>query len=134
MPTPSTFTTQSLGELILQADNSSYRPTNQNAHRFLFQPGNTHPLKAWTALIDQRVPLLNSQWPALLASSVDKLRESLSAIGRSELGNDAQLRHITLDELGKAVLIVSLDDSEESHSLEAHINEDNQITNIFATR
>lgn len=132
MNLPPSFTTQSLGELQRQED--SYRPTNQNAHRFLFEPGhNVNPVN-WISLIDERVPRLNSQWPTLLASEADKLKTCLASIGQSSLSDKAGLKHITLSGEGDAILLISLSESEEGHSLEVLLDPNDRITAINATR
>ncbi|MGJ8725764.1 MAG: hypothetical protein ACSHYB_14485 [Roseibacillus sp.] len=134
MTLPPSFTTQSLGDLKLVEGTASYRPTNQNEHRFLFEPHQNPNPTAWITLIDQRAPQLNSQWPAILASSPDKLKSALSAIGQPSLSEDAGLQHITLNGEGEAILLVSLFKSEESHSLEASLDEQGLVKDINATR
>ncbi|GHC42353.1 hypothetical protein [Roseibacillus persicicus] len=132
MTLPPTFTTQSLGELQLQE--TSYRPTNQNANRFLFEPGhNVNPVD-WISLIDRKVPHLNSQWPSLLASEAAELKAALQGIGQSTLNEEAKLKHITLHGDGNALLLVSLSASEEGHHLEIEVNADDKVTAINATR
>lgn len=134
MTLPPSFTTQSLGELQLQEGNESYRPTNQNKHRFLFQPEKNINPTSWISLIDQRVPALNSQWPTLLASAADKLKSSLTAVGQSSLGSDATLKHITLNGEGEALLLVALSESEEALLLEAAIDKNGLVQSIHPTR
>lgn len=134
MTLPPSFSTQSLGELSLLDSNDSYRPTNQNQHRFLFEPGKNSAPSAWTTIIDQRAPQLNSQWPAILASAPEQLKSALSAIGHSSLSDDAGLQHITLNGAGEAILLISLSKSEEGHSLEVAIDDQGLVTTINATR
>ncbi len=134
MSLPSSFLTQSLGEFQLDDDGKSYRPTNQNRYRFLFQPGSKDESEEWIALIDHRAPLLNSRWPAILASAPDQLKEALSAIGQSGLSEESGLRHITLSSDGPAILLVGLSPSEESHSLEVALDDQGHVQTITPTR
>lgn len=135
MSLPSSFSTQSLGELAQQDDGASYRPTNQNAHRFLFTPGSSaSDPQAWTALIDDCIPALNSQWPTLLAADAERLKDCLGAIGQSSLGSEAQLKHITLNGQGESILLVALSESEEGHALEVQVDSDAQVTSLSLTR
>lgn len=134
MTLPPSFTTQSLGELNLVADSESYRPNNQNEHRFLFEPGKNPNPTSWITLIDQRAPQLNSQWPAILASAPDKLKSALSDIGQTSLSEEAGLAHMTMNGAGEAVLLVQLTESEAGHSLEVALDEEGHVTTITATR
>ena len=134
MTLPPTFNTQSLGDFNLVEGTTSYRPTNQNEHRFLFEPSNNTETPAWTTLIDQRAPQLNSQWPAILASAPEKLKSALSAIGQPSLSDDAGLQHITLNGEGEATLLVSLSKSEEGHSLEVVLDDEGIVQDINPTR
>lgn len=134
MPLPTSFTTQSLGELRLLDDSTGYRPTNQNEHRFLFEPGGNTDAAEWTTLIDQRAPQLNSQWPAILASAPEQLKAALSAIGQPSLSEEAGIQHITLNGAGEAILLISLSQSEEGHSLQVAIDDQGHVTTINATR
>ncbi len=134
MNLPPSFSTQSLGELTLQDDQASYRPTNQNRYRFLFTPGKNINPTSWITLIDQRAPQLNSQWPAIFASAPEKLKEALSAIGQDSLSEQAGLSHISLNGEGEAILLIGLSESEEAHSLEASLDEQGLVINITPTR
>lgn len=134
MNLPPSFTTQSLGELALLDGQESFRPTNQNQHRFLFEPGKNINPPSWITLIDQRAPQLNSQWPAILASAPEKLKAALADIGQSSLSEEASLQHITLNGEGEAVLLVALSASEEGHALEASLDDQGLVNSITATR
>ena len=134
MSLPSSFTTQSLGELKLLEGNAGYRPTNQNEHRFLFEPNKGDDSSSWITLIDQRAPQLNSQWPAILASAPDKLKAALTAIGQPSLSEEAGLQHITLNGEGEAILLIGLTKSEEGHSLEASLDDQGLVKDINPTR
>ena len=134
MSLPVSFTTQSLGDLQLLDGTTNYRPTNQNEHRFLFETtGHPNP-PTWIDLIDQRVPQLNSQWPAILGSQPDMLKSALSDIGHPALNEEAGLQHITLNCEGEAILLISLAKSEEGLSLEASLDEQGQVKAINPTR
>lgn len=132
MTLPPSFSTQSLGELQLQESN--YRPTNQNKHRFLFEPGKNPNPTSWITIIDQRAPQLNSQWPAILASAPDKLKTALSSIGQPSLSDDAGLAHMTINGEGEAILLVGLSESEDGHSLEVSLDEEGKVIDITPTR
>ena len=134
MSLPPSFTTQSLGELSLVDGTANYRPTNQNEHRFLFEAVENSNPPSWITLIDQRVPQLNSQWPAILASAPDKLKSALSAIGQPTLSEEAGLQHITLNQKGEAILLISLTKSEEGQSLQATLDEEGLVQEINPTR
>ena len=134
MNLPPSFDTQSLGELKLVEGTASYRPTNQNEHRFLFEPSDNSETPAWTTLIDQRAPQLNSQWPAILASAPEKLKSALSAIGQPSLSEEAGLQHITLNGAGEAILLISLTKSEEGHLLEASLDDQGLVKDINPSR
>ena len=134
MSQPTSFTTQSLGELLLLDGSQSYRPSNQNENRFLFEPSNNSDSSTWITLIDQRAPQLNSQWPAILASAPDKLTAALSDIGQSALSDEANIQHITLNGQGEALLLISLSKSEEGHALEVALDDQGQVSSINPTR
>ena len=134
MTSPPSFTTQSLGELCLIESASGYRPSNQNKHRFLFEPNDNSDPISWVTLIDQRAPQLNSQWPAILASVPLQLKSSLSALGLDSLPEEARLQHITLNGAGEAIILVGLSESEEGHSLEITLDDQGLVTSINPTR
>ena len=113
---------------------TGYRPSNQNKHRFLFEPGENSDSASWITIIDQRAPQLNSQWPAILASAPDKLKNALSDIGQTSLSEDAGLQHMTMNGAGEAILLVSLTKSEAGHSLEVSLDDQGLVTSIIATR
>lgn len=130
MSLPLSFQTQSLGELVLQDDRQSYRPTNQNAYRFLFVAEGSP--ESWTALIDQRCPHLNSNWPSILAQNPAYLREALAAGGKVE--KDMKLKHLTMQGSEKAILLISLGDSESEVSLEVILDGQDALLSAELTR
>lgn len=134
MSLPPTFRTQSLGELVLQTEEQSYRPSNQNAYRFLFQPNKNPNPPSWITLIDQRVPQLNSQWPSILASSADQLKAALSEAGEETLTDEARLQHITLNGEGEAILLIALKESEAALSLQVELDTKGLVRTICLTR
>lgn len=130
MSFPSAFQTQSLGELVLQDDGQSYRPTNQNAYRFLFVAEGAP--ESWTALIDQRCPHLNSHWPSILAQNPAYIREALAAGGKVE--KDMKLKHLTMHGTGKAVLLIGLGSSESEVMLEVVVDGQDALCSAELTR
>lgn len=130
MSLPHSFRTQSLGELALQDDGQSYRPTNQNAYLFRFVAEGAPD--TWTALIDQRCPHLNSNWPSLLAQNPAYLREALAAAGKVE--NDMKLKHLTMEGAHRAILLIGLGVSESEVSLEVTLDDKDAILSAELTR
>ena len=130
MSLPSSFTTQSLGELTLQDDGQSYCPTNENQYRFRFHPDGDP--ESWPSLIDGRCPHLNSNWPSLLAQNPSAINKVLEEAGKK--GSDMQLRHLTMEGAGKAILLIGLSESEGGLSLEVVLDEQDAIQSAVITR
>ncbi len=130
----SSFTTQSLGELSL-SDPGRYEPLNQNKGRFVFEPKGGREAE-WVALIDGRVPSLNGKWRDILARDSAKVAAALADQGMSyeDSAGRMKLRHVTLQGDGKAVLEVSLSESEEGFYLEASVDAQNRVSAAILNR
>lgn len=130
MSLPNSFTTQSLGELTLQDDGQSYRPTNQNQYRFCFHPEGDS--EDWPALIDARCPHLNGNWPSLLAQSPSAINQALA--GHGKVDSDMKLEHITMEGRDKVILLLGLSESEGGLSLEVVLDGQDVIQSAEITR
>ncbi|MDP0490224.1 MAG: hypothetical protein Q7Q71_04150 [Verrucomicrobiota bacterium JB023] len=131
---PESFVTQSLGTLEL-GTSGSYEPINENRGRFHYEPCSGDPA-AWTALIDSRVPDLNSNWRNFLARGSARVSAALAEQGHSyeDAAPSLKLRHIALKDNGGARLEFDFGPSEDSYYLEVLVDESNRLTEARLNR